>query len=107
MSEYDELARLATEAAKKDAERVMAACGSAERVMALSAWMDELVRENLALQAALAESVEERRATRLCHHASQISVYLRIRDAAARALDLASGKPPGGGAPDFADGCVL
>ena len=90
-----------------DAKKVMAVCGDVSRTKALAAWMDELIAENVTLQVALVESSEERRETRLCHLASQISSYRRIRDAANRALKLANGKPPDGEAKEPAMGGVL
>lgn len=90
-----------------DAKKVMAACGDVPRTKALVAWMDDLIGENVALQVALVESAEERRETRLCHLASQISSYRRIRDAANRALELAAGQPPGGQGKEPAMGGVL
>lgn len=79
-----------------DARHVMDVCGDAARTEKLVAWMDELVGENVTLMAALAESGDEKRAVRLEHLASQISVYRRIKDAANRALDSADGQPPSG-----------
>lgn len=90
-----------------DAKKVMSACGDVPRTKALVAWMDELVRENVTLQVMLVESNDERRETRLCHLASQISSYRRIRDAAHRALELAAGKPPDGERKEPATGGVL
>lgn len=90
-----------------DAKRVMAVCGDVTRTKELAAWMDALIDENVTLQVALAESAEERRETRLCHLASQISSYRRIRDAANRALELAAGKPPDGESKEPATGGVL
>ncbi|MGN0845633.1 MAG: hypothetical protein ACI4QT_10505 [Kiritimatiellia bacterium] len=77
-----------------DAKRVMEVCGDVLHTKALIAWMEGLVQENVALQVLLVESAEEKRETRLCHLASQISSYRRIMDAANRALNLASGEPP-------------
>jgi len=90
-----------------DMRRVMKVCGDAARTEALSAWMDELIGENVALMAALAESGEERRSVRLEHLASQISVYRRIKDAANRALDSADGQPPDGESEEPAGGDPL
>ena len=90
-----------------DAKRVMAACGDVPRTKELIAWMDALIAENVTLQVALVESAEERRETRLCHLASQISSYRRIRDAASRALELAAGKPPDGESNEPVAGGVL
>lgn len=90
-----------------DARKVKAACGDVTRTKALAAWMDELVAENVALEVALVESAEEDRERRLCHLASQISSYRRIRDAANRALEFADGKPPGGEGKEPATGGVL
>lgn len=90
-----------------DAKKVMAVCGDVSHTRELIAWMDELVSENVALQVALVESAEENRETRLCHLASQISSYRRIRDAANRALELAAGKPPDGQGKEPAMGGVL
>jgi hypothetical protein len=77
-----------------DAKKIMAVCGGEPRTRELVAWMDELIQENVTLQVMLVESGDERRTTRLCHLASQISSYRRIKDAANRALELAAGKPP-------------
>ena len=77
-----------------DAKRVMSVCGDVPRTKELIAWMDELIRENVTLQVMLVESMDEKRETRLCHYASQISSYRRIKDAANRALELVAGKPP-------------
>lgn len=90
-----------------DAKKVMSACGDVPRTKELIAWMDELIGENVTLQVELVESDAENRSTRLCHLASQISSYRRIRDAAYRALDLAAGKPPDGENPEPAPGGVL
>ena len=90
-----------------DAKRVMSVCGDVARTKELVSWMDALIDENVTLQVALAESAEERRETRLCHLASQISSYRRIRDAANRALELAAGKPPDGESKEPATGGVL
>lgn len=77
-----------------DAKSVISVCGDVERTKKLIAWMDEFVSENNVLIATLVEGAEEGRAERLKHLASQISVYLRIKNAANRALEIASGKPP-------------
>ena len=90
-----------------DAKRVMAVCGDVSRTKALAAWMDELIAENVTLQVVFVESAEEHREARLCHLASQISSYRRIRDAANRALELANGKPPDGDGKEPAMGGVL
>ena len=90
-----------------DAKKVMVVCGGEPRTKDLIAWMDELINENVTLQVALVESDAEERATRLCHLASQISAYRRIRDAANRALELAAGKPPDGEGKEPAMGGVL
>ncbi len=90
-----------------DAKRVMVVCGDVSRTKELVAWMDELIAENVTLEVALVESAEENRETRLCHLASQISAYRRIRDAANRALELAAGKPPDGENKEPAMGGVL
>ena len=90
-----------------DAKKVMAVCGGEPRTKDLIAWMDELIDENVTLQVVLVESDAENRATRLCHLASQISSYRRIRDAAYRALELAAGKPPEGDNKEPAMGGVL
>lgn len=90
-----------------DAKKVMAVCGDVSRTKALVAWMDELIAENVTLQVMLVESADENRGTRLCHYASQISSYRRIRDAANRALELANGKPPDGERKEPAMGGVL
>ena len=90
-----------------DAKRVMATCGDVTRTKELVAWMDELIAENVTLEVALVESAEENRETRLCHLASQISAYRRIRDAANRALELAAGQPPDGAGKEPATGGVL
>lgn len=79
-----------------DAKKVVGVCGDAARTERLAAWMDEMVAENVTLMSALVESGDEKRAVRLEHLASQISVYRRIKDAALRALDSASGQPPDG-----------
>lgn len=92
---------------RKDAERVRRVCGDVPRTKALADWMDELIREDVTLQVVLVEGNEEGRTTRLCHLASQISSYRRIRDAANRALELAAGKPPAGGGTEPATGGVL
>lgn len=90
-----------------DAKKVAAVCCGEPRTKDLIAWMDELIGENVTLQVALVESDAENRATRLCHLASQISAYRRIRDAANRALELAAGKPPDDGEKEPAMGGVL
>ncbi len=90
-----------------DAKRVMVVCGDVSRTKELVAWMDELIAENVTLEVALVESAEENRETRLCHLASQISAYRRIRDAANRALELAAGKPPDDEKKEPATGGVL
>lgn len=90
-----------------DAKRVMSVCGDIAHTKELVAWMDELIRENVMLQVLLVESSDERRETRLCHYASQISSYRRIMDAANRALELAAGKPPEGEMKEPAMGGVL
>lgn len=90
-----------------DAKRVMSVCGDVPRTKALAEWMDDLVRENVAIMAMLVEGPDENRKTRLCHLASQISTYRRIWDAANRALELAAGKPPAGGGTEPATGGVL
>jgi len=90
-----------------DAKKVAAVCGGDPRTKELVAWMDELIHENVTLQVALVESDAEDRAIRLCHLASQISAYRRIRDAANRALELAAGKPPDGENKEPAMGGVL
>jgi len=90
-----------------DAKRVMEVCGGVPNTQSLVKWMDELIEENVSLQVMLAESSDENRATRLCHYASQISSFRRIRDAALRALELAAGQPPDGGAKEPATGGVL
>ncbi len=97
----------ATDIETFDAKRVMAACGDVTRTKELVAWMDELIAENVTLEVALVESAEENRETRLCHLASQISAYRRIRDAANRALELAAGQPPDGAGKEPATGGVL
>lgn len=96
-----------TEIEEYDAKKVMAVCGDVSRTKELIAWMDDLIGENVTLQVVLVESVEENRETRLCHLASQISSYRRIRDAANRALELAAGKPPDGQGKEPAMGGVL
>ncbi len=96
-----------TDIEKYDAKKVMAVCGDVSHTRELIAWMDELIGENVTLQVVLVESVEENRETRLCHLASQISSYRRIRDAANRALELAAGKPPDGQGKEPAMGGVL
>lgn len=96
-----------TEIEEYDAKKVMAVCGDVSRTKKLIAWMDDLIGENVTLQVVLVESVEENRETRLCHLASQISSYRRIRDAANRALELAAGKPPDGQGKEPAMGGVL
>lgn len=96
-----------TEIEEYDAKKVMAVCGDVSRTKELIAWMDDLIGENVTLQVVLVESVEENRETRLCHLASQISSYRRIRDAANRALELAAGKPPDGQGKEPAVGGVL
>ena len=90
-----------------DAKRVMAVCGDVSRTKELVAWMDALIAENVTLEVVLVEGADENRATRLCHLASQISAYRRIRDAANRALELAAGQPPDGEAKEPATGGVL
>ena len=90
-----------------DAKKVIAVCGGEPRTRELVAWMDELIQENVTLQVMLVESGDERRTTRLCHLASQISSYRRIRDAANRALELAAGKPPDDKTKEPAMGGVL
>jgi len=95
------------EAEEYDAKKVMLACGDVTRTKELIAWMDALIGENVTLQVGLVESDAENRSTRLCHLASQISSYRRIRDAAYRALELAAGKPPDGGTTEPATGGVL
>ena len=91
-----------------DAQRVTAICGGEPRTKELITWMDELINENVTLQVALVESDAENRSTRLCHLASQISSYRRIRDAANRALEIAAGKkPPGDEKKEPATGGVL
>jgi len=97
----------ATDIETYDAKRVMAACGDVSRTKELVAWMDSLISENITLEVALVESAEENRETRLCHLASQISAYRRIRDAANRALELAAGQPPDGAGKEPATGGVL
>ena len=97
----------ATDIETYDAKRVMAACGDVSRTKELVAWMDLLISENITLEVALVESAEENRETRLCHLASQISAYRRIRDAANRALELAAGQPPDGAGKEPATGGVL
>ena len=97
----------ATDIETFDAKRVMAMCGDVTRTKELVAWMDELIAENVTLEVALVESAEETRETRLCHLASQISAYRRIRDAANRALELAAGQPPDGAGKEPATGGVL
>ena len=97
----------ATDIETFDAKRVMAMCGDVTRTKELVAWMDELIAENVTLEVALVESAEENRETRLCHLASQISAYRRIRDAANRALELAAGQPPDGAGKEPATGGVL
>ncbi|MGN0846432.1 MAG: hypothetical protein ACI4RA_03495 [Kiritimatiellia bacterium] len=92
---------------ESDAKKVMTVCGDVSRTKELIAWMDELIRENVALQVVLVEGADEGRATRLCHLASQISAYRRIMDAANRALELAAGKPPEGETKEPAPGGVL
>lgn len=77
-----------------DAQHVMEVCGDASRTEKLVRWMDELINENVMLMSAIAEGGDEKRAVRLEHLASQISVYRRIRDAANRALDSDGGQPP-------------
>ncbi len=90
-----------------DAKRVMSVCGDVPRTKLLAEWMDDLVSENVALMAMLVESPDENRKTRLCHLASQISSYRRIGDAANRALELVSGKPPEDRKKEPATGGVL
>ena len=90
-----------------DAKRVQIVCGDVSRTKELIAWMDDLIRENFTLEVALVEGADENRSTRLCHLASQISSYRRIRDAANRALELAAGKPPAGEGMEPATGGVL
>lgn len=90
-----------------DAKHVMSVCGDAARTEKLVAWMDELIDEDVTLMCALAESGDEKRAVRLEHLASQISVYRRIKDAANRALDSADGQPPPDGEPEPAGGDPL
>ncbi len=90
-----------------DAKKVKLACGDVSRTKDLIAWMDELIKENVTLQVVLVESDAENRSTRLCHLASQISAYRRIRDAANRALELAAGKPPDDEKKEPATGGVL
>ena len=82
-------------------------CGDVSRTKELVAWMDGLIAENVTLEVAFVESWEENRETRLCHLASQISAYRRIRDAANRALELAAGQPPDGAGKEPATGGVL
>lgn len=90
-----------------DAVRIMEVCGDVARTEKLVAWMDEMIGENVALMAALVESGDEKRAVRLEHLASQISVYRRIKDAANRALDGDGGQPPADDDPEPAGGDPL
>lgn len=101
MSEYAE------KLADIDKAAVAAFCGGREETERLVAWMDALVAENVALQADLVESADERRMARLAHYASQISAYRRIRNAAERALAELDGKPPAPLAPESTEGAVL
>jgi hypothetical protein len=95
--------------AEIDGEHVMKVCGNVTRTEHLIAWMNELIEENNALLAAIAESDCDRskRDVQIEHLASQISVYRRIRSAASSALESAGDKPSTGKVPEPAGGLPL
>ncbi len=90
-----------------DAEDVKRVCGDAAHTRELCAWMARIVDESNRLQSALADGGDEDVGMRLGRLAVQISLCMRIGDAARRALSELEGKPPSGEARESARGGVL